>query len=136
MNMYTNNQFCPVPGAIVNGGPEPAELLRLLDVCDLSNSYCTTPCLSPSPLTPANLPPPHQRPFPNASHLHHGSNSHIHQPSTNYLVSPSTSGGPQVHPGPLLKPANVAFLSHNQASSPRSNPPNTSNDDEDEGTAC
>ncbi|XP_071532905.1 SH3KBP1-binding protein 1 isoform X2 [Panulirus ornatus] len=123
-------------GAIVNGGPEPAELLRLLDVCDLSNSYCTTPCLSPSPLTPANMPPPHQRPFPNASHLHHGSNSHIHQPSTNYIASPSTSGAPQVHPGPLLKPANVAFLSHNQASSTRNNPPNTSNDDEDEGTAC
>ncbi|XP_045602053.1 LOW QUALITY PROTEIN: SH3KBP1-binding protein 1 [Procambarus clarkii] len=124
-------------GAIVNGGPEPAELLRLLDVCDLSNSYCTTPCLSPSPLTPANVLPPHQRPYPNASHLHHGINPHLPQPSTSYLASPSTSGGAQVHPGPLLKPANVAFLSHNQASVARSNPPNTSNDDDDdEGTAC
>lgn len=27
------------------GGPNPEELLRLLDQCDLSNSYCSTPCL-------------------------------------------------------------------------------------------
>ncbi|XP_045132172.1 BTB/POZ domain-containing protein KCTD3-like isoform X2 [Portunus trituberculatus] len=125
-------------GVLINGGPEPSELLRLLDVCDLSNSYCTTPCLSPSPLTPANVPPPHQRPFPNASYLHYGLNSYLHQPNSSYVVSPSTSGGAQAqpHPGPLLKPANVAFLSHNQASSSRNNLPGASNDDEDEGTAC
>lgn len=32
-----------------NGGPTPEELLRLLDQCDLSNSLCSTPCMSPSP---------------------------------------------------------------------------------------
>lgn len=32
-----------------NGGPNPEELLRLLDQCDLSNSLCSTPCMSPSP---------------------------------------------------------------------------------------
>lgn len=127
-----------LPGVAVHGGPEPTELLRLLDVCDLSNSYCTTPCLSPSPLTPANIPPPHQRPFPNASYLHYGLNSYLHQPSNSYVISPSTSSGAQAqpHPGPLLKPANVAFLSHNQASTSRNNPPSASNDDDDEGTAC
>lgn len=34
---------------IINGGPTPEELLRLLDQCDLSNSHCSTPCMSPSP---------------------------------------------------------------------------------------
>lgn len=34
------------------GGPTPHELLRLLDQCDLSNSHCSTPCISPCP---ANL---------------------------------------------------------------------------------
>lgn len=29
------------------GGPTPEELLKLLDQCDLSNSYNSTPCLSP-----------------------------------------------------------------------------------------
>ncbi|XP_022921061.1 BTB/POZ domain-containing protein KCTD3 [Onthophagus taurus] len=32
-----------------NGGPTPEELLQLLDQCDLSNSLCSTPCMSPSP---------------------------------------------------------------------------------------
>ncbi|XP_044729954.1 BTB/POZ domain-containing protein KCTD3 isoform X2 [Chrysoperla carnea] len=32
-----------------NGGPTPEELLRLLDQCDLSNSHCSTPCMSPCP---------------------------------------------------------------------------------------
>lgn len=32
-----------------NGGPSPHELLRLLDQCDLTNSHCSTPCISPSP---------------------------------------------------------------------------------------
>ncbi|KAF5303642.1 hypothetical protein FQA39_LY09889 [Lamprigera yunnana] len=32
-----------------NGGPSPEELLHLLDQCDLSNSLCSTPCMSPSP---------------------------------------------------------------------------------------
>ncbi|XP_060534512.1 BTB/POZ domain-containing protein KCTD3 isoform X2 [Cylas formicarius] len=32
-----------------NGGPTPAELLRMLDQCDISNSLCSTPCMSPSP---------------------------------------------------------------------------------------
>lgn len=31
------------------GGPSPQELLKLLDQCDLSNSHCSTPCISPSP---------------------------------------------------------------------------------------
>lgn len=32
------------------GGPDPDELLRLLDQCDLSNSYSSTPiCMSPCP---------------------------------------------------------------------------------------
>ncbi|XP_066986467.1 SH3KBP1-binding protein 1 isoform X1 [Macrobrachium rosenbergii] len=117
-------------GATVNGGPEPAELLRLLDVCDLSNSSCTTPCLSPSPLTPANALPPHQRPYPN--HLHHGS-SHLQQAGCSYLSS-SAGVTPQLHPGPLLKPANAAFLSHSQAAAARSGASGTSNDDDDDGS--
>ncbi|CAB0029078.1 unnamed protein product [Trichogramma brassicae] len=32
-----------------SGGPTPDELWKLLDQCDLSNSHCTTPCISPSP---------------------------------------------------------------------------------------
>ncbi|XP_068223153.1 BTB/POZ domain-containing protein KCTD3 isoform X4 [Palaemon carinicauda] len=115
-------------GATVNGGPEPAELLRLLDVCDLSNSSCTTPCLSPSPLTPANALPPHQRPYPN--HLHHGS-SHLPQAGCSYLNS-SAGVTPQLHPGPLLKPANAAFLSHSQAAAARAGASGTSNDDDDD----
>jgi len=35
----------PIP----NGGPTAEELLRLLDQCDLSNSHCSTPSLSPYP---------------------------------------------------------------------------------------
>lgn len=31
----------------VSGGPTASELLRLLDQCDLSNSLCSTPCISP-----------------------------------------------------------------------------------------
>ncbi|XP_058808966.1 BTB/POZ domain-containing protein KCTD3 isoform X2 [Phymastichus coffea] len=31
------------------GGPTPEELWKLLDQCDLSNSHCSTPCISPSP---------------------------------------------------------------------------------------
>jgi len=37
----------PIP----NGGPTAEELLRLLDQCDLSNSHCSTPSLSPYPGT-------------------------------------------------------------------------------------
>ncbi|XP_015119776.1 BTB/POZ domain-containing protein KCTD3 isoform X2 [Diachasma alloeum] len=29
------------------GGPTPEELWKLLDQCDLSNSHCSTPCISP-----------------------------------------------------------------------------------------
>ncbi|XP_049826851.1 BTB/POZ domain-containing protein KCTD3 isoform X3 [Aethina tumida] len=32
-----------------NGGPSTEELLRMLDTCDISNSLCSTPCMSPSP---------------------------------------------------------------------------------------
>lgn len=32
-----------------NGGPSPEELLQMLDQCDLSNSLCSTPCMSPLP---------------------------------------------------------------------------------------
>ncbi|XP_055697774.1 BTB/POZ domain-containing protein KCTD3 [Phlebotomus papatasi] len=38
----------------MSGGPNAEELLRLLDQCDLSNSYASTPCMSPCP---ANIPP-------------------------------------------------------------------------------
>ena len=31
------------------GGPTPVELVHILDACDLSNSRCTTPSVSPSP---------------------------------------------------------------------------------------
>ncbi|KAF7990909.1 hypothetical protein HCN44_000714 [Aphidius gifuensis] len=31
------------------GGPTPEELWKLLDHCDLSNSHCSTPCISPCP---------------------------------------------------------------------------------------
>ncbi|KAK0181906.1 hypothetical protein PV327_000090 [Microctonus hyperodae] len=31
------------------GGPTPDELWKLLDQCDLSNSHCSTPCISPCP---------------------------------------------------------------------------------------
>lgn len=37
------------PVAQKNGGPTPKELLRLLDQCDLCNSHCSTPCISPCP---------------------------------------------------------------------------------------
>ncbi|XP_055524642.1 BTB/POZ domain-containing protein KCTD3 [Wyeomyia smithii] len=33
------------------GGPTADELIRLLDQCDLSNSHCSTPCMSPCPST-------------------------------------------------------------------------------------
>lgn len=36
-------------GDKTNGGPSPEELLKMLDQCDLSNSLCSTPCMSPSP---------------------------------------------------------------------------------------
>ncbi|XP_035209519.1 BTB/POZ domain-containing protein KCTD3-like, partial [Stegodyphus dumicola] len=32
----------------LTGGPSPRELIRLLDQCDLTNSHCSTPCISPS----------------------------------------------------------------------------------------
>lgn len=32
---------------IVHGGPTAKELLRLLDQCDLTNSLCSTPCMTP-----------------------------------------------------------------------------------------
>uniref|UniRef100_A0A1A9ZZQ0 BTB domain-containing protein n=1 Tax=Glossina pallidipes TaxID=7398 RepID=A0A1A9ZZQ0_GLOPL len=31
----------------INGGPDTNELLRLLDQCEISNSLCSTPCMSP-----------------------------------------------------------------------------------------
>lgn len=36
-------------GTDYSGGPTPEELWKLLDQCDLSNSYCSTPCISPCP---------------------------------------------------------------------------------------
>lgn len=47
-----------VPGK-EDGGPSGAELLQLLDQCDLSSSRCSTPCISPSPsllIGPGSLP--------------------------------------------------------------------------------
>lgn len=35
----------------ISGGPTSTELLRLLDQCELSNSLCSTPCISPCPWT-------------------------------------------------------------------------------------
>lgn len=32
----------------LTGGPSPREMVRLLDQCDLTNSHCSTPCISPS----------------------------------------------------------------------------------------
>lgn len=32
---------------MVHGGPTAKELLRLLDQCDLTNSLCSTPCMTP-----------------------------------------------------------------------------------------
>lgn len=43
--------FLYVAEPITNGGPTAEELLRLLDQCDLSNSHCSTPSLSPYPGT-------------------------------------------------------------------------------------
>ncbi|RZF43067.1 hypothetical protein LSTR_LSTR001245 [Laodelphax striatellus] len=37
------------PAGQSNGGPTAEELLKLLDQCDLSNSHCSTPCISPCP---------------------------------------------------------------------------------------
>lgn len=37
------------PVTQISGGPTASELLRLLDQCDLSNSLCSTPCISPCP---------------------------------------------------------------------------------------
>lgn len=37
------------PAVQTSGGPSAEELLKLLDQCDLSNSYCSTPCISPCP---------------------------------------------------------------------------------------
>ncbi|KAH8295470.1 hypothetical protein KR018_011490, partial [Drosophila ironensis] len=35
------------PQQKTNGGPDTNELLRLLDQCEISNSSCSTPCMSP-----------------------------------------------------------------------------------------
>lgn len=40
--------------APIVGGPTPTELLRLLDQWDLSNSHCSTPCMSPASVAPHN----------------------------------------------------------------------------------
>ncbi|XP_070378747.1 SH3KBP1-binding protein 1 isoform X1 [Dermacentor albipictus] len=37
------------PTFVRDGGPSHGELLRLLEQCDLTNSRCSTPCISPSP---------------------------------------------------------------------------------------
>nr|XP_037275193.1 LOW QUALITY PROTEIN: SH3KBP1-binding protein 1-like [Rhipicephalus microplus] len=37
------------PAFVHDGGPSHRELLRLLEQCDLTNSRCSTPCISPSP---------------------------------------------------------------------------------------
>ncbi|XP_008211196.1 BTB/POZ domain-containing protein KCTD3 isoform X1 [Nasonia vitripennis] len=41
--------FCALSAKEFSGGPTPEELWKLLDQCDLSNSHCSTPCISPSP---------------------------------------------------------------------------------------
>jgi len=48
-NFTNNNFFFLTPEPIPNGGPTAEELLRLLDQCDLSNSHCSTPSISPYP---------------------------------------------------------------------------------------
>ncbi|PSN50776.1 BTB/POZ domain-containing protein KCTD3 [Blattella germanica] len=42
------------PATQISGGPTAEELLKLLDQCDLSNSHCSTPCISPCPSMAAN----------------------------------------------------------------------------------
>lgn len=42
------------PTQQTSGGPNAGELLRLLDQCDISNSHCSTPCMSPCPSTFSN----------------------------------------------------------------------------------
>ncbi|RXG60839.1 BTB/POZ domain-containing protein KCTD3 [Armadillidium vulgare] len=102
----------------IDGNPEPAELLRLLDVCELSNSYSSTPCLSP--FTPSLRP-----------HISH----HVHSGGLG-----STPAAVSLHPMlPLLKPSNVAFLSQGQSGGSRrkylENRDRDANTD-DEGTPC
>ncbi|XP_033216767.1 BTB/POZ domain-containing protein KCTD3 isoform X2 [Belonocnema kinseyi] len=48
--------FSLVPDKEFSGGPTPEELWKLLDQCDLSNSYCSTPCISPCPSMTATGP--------------------------------------------------------------------------------
>ncbi|XP_043483297.1 BTB/POZ domain-containing protein KCTD3 isoform X1 [Leptopilina heterotoma] len=48
--------FNAVPDKEFSGGPTPEELWKLLDQCDLSNSYCSTPCISPCPSMAATGP--------------------------------------------------------------------------------
>ncbi|CAL4138560.1 unnamed protein product, partial [Meganyctiphanes norvegica] len=121
----------------INGGPEPTELLHLLEVCDLSNSYCSTPCLSPSPLTPSqgyrdcHL-------FSQNTLLHHGSFAHLHQgPSSGGLASAGAAAAVTSQASPLLKPANVAFLSHRTYAATHNEASAASTGEEHkEGTAC
>jgi hypothetical protein len=44
-----HNNLLFVAATQVSGGPTAEELLKLLDQCDLSNSHCSTPCISPCP---------------------------------------------------------------------------------------
>ena len=121
-------------GQRVDGSPKPGELLRLLDVCELSNSYCSTPCLSPSPLTPA--PRPHSTPTRPHSGSHPPHTPHNAPPAAGAVASSSADGIVGAS-GPLLKPSNVAFLSHNQTGARRKTEGNKGeNGDDDEGTAC
>lgn len=43
---YTE-KFYDLVQEMVHGGPTAKELLRLLDQCDLTNSLCSTPCMTP-----------------------------------------------------------------------------------------
>ena len=72
----------PVAGIQECSGPSAQELVRLLDHCDLSNSRCTTPSVSPSPSllasSSAHTPLAARRPAPRAQQ--DPPQDHQHQP--------------------------------------------------------
>lgn len=49
MTLSTSIFFRHFTAKNIAGGPTPEELWKLLDQCDLSNSHCSTPCISPCP---------------------------------------------------------------------------------------
>ena len=93
---------------VPDGNPDPTELLRLLDVCDLSNSYATTPVLPnfprPSQLCPQefNCQPPILKPA-NAALLAK-SQMLEERPLVEGEGSEAAASAAAVVPGPSVKP--------------------------------